>query len=154
MVNIVLSLLISVTWLAGVSDRVYETLSTNTLESTNELIEVLSKKKQTSQVTAYLGTLKMQKAGLISGAKSKLDKFKEGNSLLENEITNHPGNVEYRFLRITIQENSPKILKYYKEIDGDAKMIKQGYSALPSELKACIKSYAKNSEALDSKDFQ
>lgn len=154
MTKLILSICVSILWFNGVSDKVYDTLGANSETNTRDLISDINKLKPTSQLNAYRGTLEMQLASFVSGAKNKLDKFKEGNKILEAEISSHPTNAEYRFLRLSIQENAPRILKYYKNIEEDKVMITDAYPTLPTQLKSVIKEYSKTSKALDLKDFE
>lgn len=102
---------------------------------------------------AFTGVLNMRKAEFAKGLKNKLDLFKSGGALLEDEIAKNKTNAEYRFLRLIMQENAPSILNYNDNIEEDAKIIKASYSKLPPETKAAILDYCKNSKALKVQDF-
>lgn len=97
---------------------------------------------------AFEGTLYMKKAGLVKGINTKLDMFKKGHIILEDEIKKQSSNVEYRFCRLMIQENAPRILGYRSEIDEDADMLKKHFNKLDAEAKASLKSYSKKSKSL------
>ncbi|MGB6084356.1 hypothetical protein [Moheibacter sp.] len=56
------------------------------------------------------------------------DKVKAGIDLVEKAIQQDPDNVEIRLIRLSIQENLPKMFKYNTEIESDKKFIQ---SALP-----------------------
>ena len=45
--------------------------------------------------------------------------FNQGKALLEDVISENFAEVEIRFLRYTIQLNTPKFIGYYKSIEGD-----------------------------------
>ena len=102
---------------------------------------------------AFTGVLNMRKAEFAKGLKHKLDLFKSGGTLLEDEIAKNKTNAEYRFLRLIMQENAPAILNYNDDIEEDAKIIKASYSKLPAETKAAILDYCKKSKALKVQDF-
>lgn len=102
---------------------------------------------------AFTGVLNMRKAEFAKGLKHKLDLFKSGGTLLEDEIAKNKTNAEYRFLRLIMQENAPAILNYNDNIEEDAKIIKASYSKLPQETKAAILDYCKKSKALKVQDF-
>ena len=53
----------------------------------------------------------------------KIKTFKEGAKLIESSITSQPENVELRMIRLSVQENVPKIVKYNKNIAEDKEMI-------------------------------
>ncbi len=59
------------------------------------------------------------KARFEKGIKNKKRTFKQGANLLEKQIKRAPKNIELRFIRLSIQENSPKILGYNKNIKED-----------------------------------
>ncbi|MCE7064140.1 hypothetical protein [Dyadobacter sp. CY326] len=132
----------------------YKTLSSGDEASIDKAIAGLEKQKLTSRVSAYKGALMMKKAGFIKGAKGKVKTFKEGAALLENEIKGSPDNMEYRFLRLTVQENAPKILKYNKQLDEDKQAIVSNFDKLESDLKAVISDYAKHSKVLQATDLK
>lgn len=118
------------------------------------MIALLEKEKKSSINTAYRGALYMKKAGFVKGANGKVKTFKKGAELLEGEIADNPSNVEYRFLRLAIQEHAPKILKYNKNLERDKKAVAEGYRKLDPELKKTIKSYASDSGVLKVDDLQ
>lgn len=91
---------------------------------------------------AYYGTIMMKSAEYQKTAGDKLKKFKEGKTLLEAAIQSNSANVEYRFLRLMIQENAPKILKYTANIKEDAAFIKANQSKASKEVKTAIVNYA------------
>jgi hypothetical protein len=99
-------------------------------------------------IKKHKGALLMKKAGFQKTPKDKLTFFKEGRILLENEISLDPKNSEYRFLRLIIQENAPKIVKYNTDILGDSDLVKNNYLSLHSEVKSAIITYSKSSTIL------
>jgi len=129
----------------------YKTLSGGDLTQLKSYISQLEKEKTTATNNAYWGALTAKKANFEKGASQKIKTFKAGVKKLELEITNHPKNVEYRFLRLSIQEHCPKILKYNKNITDDALLISNGFAKQNSTLKKIIRKYAQQSKGLDSK---
>lgn len=125
----------------------YDAISSEDLEKVTHQLNIL-KDADISEKEAFEGALLMKKAGLIKGLSEKLAVFKEGNELLENALSAHPDNTEYRFLRLVIQENAPKILGYNDHIQEDSAHIRQGYATLSSEVKKAIYDYSKESEFL------
>jgi hypothetical protein len=129
----------------------YKILSGKTLPPIDNYILKLEKQKKTSKNNAYWGALTAKKANFEKGAPSKIKTFKAGINSLEQEISNYPNNVEYRFLRLSIQEHCPKILRYNKNIKEDALIISTNFSNQTSILKKIIKNYAQESNGLDAK---
>ncbi len=70
------------------------------------------------------------------------EKVKSGIDLVEKAVQKDPDNVEIRLIRLSIQENLPKMFKYNGEIESDKKFIQ---SKLPSikddDLVKMIKGY-------------
>ncbi len=112
-------------------------------------ITAIEQSPVSSDRTAYLGALTMKSASLKVTPKDKLEVFKKGKDLLEKAITANKKNTEYRFLRLMIQENAPKILKYSSNINEDVTWIKEHYSKCSAEIIQAIKNYAAQSVVLD-----
>jgi len=102
---------------------------------------------------AYKGTLLMKKAGLVKKPKDKLAFFKEGRIKLETVIANNSTNTEYRFLRLIIQENAPRITKYRAQVEEDKEYIKKNFGSLSPTVQEVVKDYSKTSAILHPGDF-
>ncbi|MBS1598050.1 MAG: hypothetical protein JST75_07475 [Bacteroidetes bacterium] len=101
---------------------------------------------------AFEGALIMKKAGLSSGPGKKLKIFKSGHQKLESAIQRDPGNIEFRFLRLMIQENAPGILGYKKEMQKDSELIRKSYKDLPDTVQHAVIDYNKKSKVLKLQD--
>lgn len=123
-------------------------------ESRSQMELMVNQLEQTKQQKAYLGALKMKLSGLQKGPSTKLKTFKEGRGLLEAEITNEPENLEWRFLRLAIQENAPKILKYSQNLSEDKAYISSHFNSTPIDLQKIIINYSTNSSILQKSDFK
>jgi len=76
--------------------------------------------------------------------------FKEGTELLEYAISEEPDNIEIRCLRLSIQENTPKFLKYRSNIEEDKTFILTNYKNTPSQdVKEFVKSYIMQSDGFN-----
>ena len=102
----------------------------------------------------YEGALLMRKAGKAKGPKKKLGFFKEGRIKLETAILAEPENTEFRFLRLAIEENAPKIVKYNKEIEKDKAFIQAHFKAQPQAVQQAIIDYSKKSKVLHAEDLK
>lgn len=99
-------------------------------------------KKNNKILVAYKGATIAILAKYMKGTKQKTEEFKKGTSLVEFAIQQEPENIEIRFVRLSIQQNSPKILKYSKKIDEDKNFILSNFNNLKSrELKSYLKDY-------------
>lgn len=112
----------------------------------NELSNI--KSTSITEKEAYEGTLLMKKAKLVSNVNEKLSFFKEGKKLLEGAIKKDENNTEFRFLRLVIQENAPRFLGYYENLDEDSQFISKNASTLSADLKNAILNYVKRSKVL------
>ena len=99
-------------------------------------------------VEAFEGALLMKKAGMGGSPASKLHLFKEGKKMLEKAIQQEPGNAEYRFLRLIVQENAPGFLGYKNDIEKDSAFIRKSYPSLPEAVQQAISRYNKKSKVL------
>jgi ribosomal protein L16 Arg81 hydroxylase len=133
---------------------VYQALSSGEEKTIDKMISQLESEKSSAQNSAYIGALTMKKAGFLKGVKTKVNTFKKGAQLLENEIKQNPDKVEFRFLRLTVQEHAPNVLKYNKQIDEDKRAVLAGYAKLDEGLKAIIADYAKDSKVLKAADLK
>jgi hypothetical protein len=151
----ILTLLLIVNYsTSSVSSLVYKALKGESVETIDSVLSSLDKENASATKNAYTGVLLMKKAGLINGPFKKIEMFKQGHKLLEAEIAGDLQNTEYRFLRLTIQENAPKILGYDQNIEEDILFISTHFSSLKSELKVNIQDYATRSNILNKTDLR
>jgi hypothetical protein len=132
----------------------YKALSATSEGIIDDELKELDRAKPSSQTSAYQGALLMKKAGFEKGVKGKLKTFKAGAKLLEAEIEKNPSNVEYRFLRLTIQEHAPGILNYNKKLEEDKASVIAGYEKLDPVLKSVILDFAQSSKVLKKSDLK
>ncbi|MEO6720100.1 MAG: hypothetical protein ABIN67_07025 [Ferruginibacter sp.] len=130
----------------------YAAFSKNDTDQLNALLTELNETSVPAK-EAYEGALLMKKAGLLSKAKEKLKLFKSGREKLEAAIKKDPDNYEYRFLRLIIQENVPKIVRYKSNIKEDGALIRSSYKKLPPIVQQAIRDYSKTSKILNPADF-
>ncbi len=136
------------------SSTFYKAFGSDSLTTIDQALQQLEQQKQSSTTYAYTGGLKMKKSGYLQGATKKINVFKEGRQLLEQSIVRYPNNVEFRFIRLTIQENAPKILKYNKDIVEDKKAIIEGYKKMDSKTRAYVMDYARGSTLLNASELK
>lgn len=131
----------------------YNVLKGNSPKEIDITIDKIQKEKPDCLINAYLGALYMKKSSFVRKPVEKLKIFNQGKLLLEESITANPANTEMRLLRLIIQENSPKHLKYNGQIMEDKAVIIRNYRKTDTELKGIIKDYAKASLILKPEDF-
>lgn len=127
---------------------IYTALASDSKEIVQKQLDGIRNMKESSEVKAFRGALEMKAAQFEKTAKDKLNLFNAGKKVLESEIKSNDGNVEYRFLRLLIQENAPKQLKYNGNVEEDVTAIITGYSKLKESTKNAVESYAKKSASL------
>ena len=116
--------------------------SFNSKEVTLQLNKDLTKVKKTDEklLVAYKGAVLILMAKYSKVIKEKKTFFKEGATLLNFAIFEEPANVEMRCIRLSIQENAPKLLKYRANKTEDKQFIKDGYDTIKSTT---IKTYVR-----------
>ncbi|UAY51244.1 hypothetical protein [Ferruginibacter albus] len=104
-------------------------------EMCERMITELSKTKNNSAThLAYLGALQTIWAKHVFSPISKLNTFKKGKTNIETAIGKEPGNVELRFIRLSVQKNAPSFLGYNSNIKDDADFIKKNKHQIKSEI--------------------
>ena len=125
-----------------ITDRLFEKLETVTKDDKAALV-------------AYKGAVHTLKAKFAQGIKDKKEYFKSGKELIEFAIAIEPNDIEIRCLRLGVQENSPKVVKYRADIEADKQFILDHFHAIKSEeIKVFIKNYVLRSSAFDSAEKQ
>ncbi len=99
---------------------------------------------------AYHGAYHMLWAKYLSAPLSKLNSFKKGKELMDSALKKRYGDSEIHFLRLTIQQHAPGILKYNKNIQEDIHQITQHWESVPStQLKKQMKEFFVSNQLLD-----
>ncbi len=89
-----------------------------------QMIQELSAQEPINSVKkAYLGAFKMLWAKHSSNPLAKLSTFNAGKKYIENAVREAPENVEIRFIRLSVQKNSPAFLGYKQQIAHDRRFI-------------------------------
>lgn len=129
----------------------YQALRGKDLQAMDAQLDVLQEQKRPA---AFAGALRMRKSGFVSPAKAQLLLFKSGRDQLEASIAADSTNAEYRFLRLLVQENAPKLVKYNSEIEKDAAYLRKNYRTLPPAAQKAVLHYSKSSKVLSEADFK
>jgi hypothetical protein len=72
---------------------------------------------------------------------------------METQLLADSTNTELRFLRLTIEEHAPKIVKYRADLSRDKRFVIEHYENLLPVVKEAVVSYSKNSNILKPGDF-
>lgn len=130
----------------------YAAMASGNIEDINEELTLLNS-ASINEKEAYAGALLMRKSGLLKKAAEKLKLFKKGRIKLETALLKDSSNGEYHFLRLTIQEHAPKIVKYRAELENDKQFILKSFKDLSPVVQQAIIDYCKNSKILNQDDF-
>ena len=101
----------------------------------------------------YEGALLMKKAGMAGPPKQKLKLFKEGRIKLETAIMDDNDNTEFHFLRLAIEEHSPKIVKYHNDMENDKAIVQKNFKSLSPAVQQAILDYCKKSKVLHAQEL-
>lgn len=113
------------------------TLFEKSLESTQPSSNVIN---------AYKGALMTLQSKLVKGIKNKKMLFREGVAHLEKSVLNEPNNIEIRTIRLSVQENTPKFLKYHSACEEDKEFILSNFSKITATtIRTFVKGYVQQS---------
>jgi len=130
----------------------YSVMATGSIGDIDAELVVLNT-GQIKEKEGYEGALLMKKSGLLSKPKDKLTIFKSGYRKLESSLATDSSNGEYHFLRLTIQEHAPRIVKYYKDQDSDRQHVVRSFKNLSPVVQKAILDYSKHSKVLSTKEL-
>ena len=130
----------------------YNIMSAGRISAINDELQVLAN-SSTPNKEGYEGALLMRKAGLEAVPAVKLKYFKQGRVKLETALMNDKINPEFHFLRLSIEEHAPNIVKYHSDIDADKLIVKSKFKDLPPVVQHAIKEYCKTSKVLHEEEL-
>ncbi|RAR71539.1 hypothetical protein [Flavobacterium aciduliphilum] len=122
-------------------------------KNTDEFYSLMENYNKDNKVLlAYKGASIALKARYTKQIKQKKSFFIEGVKLLEDALKNDPNNLEIRLIRLSIQENTPKILNYKNNIDEDKRLLLSSFYKQNQSLKEYIKNYILQSTGFTDKE--
>jgi restriction endonuclease S subunit len=130
----------------------YNTMSTGDVDAIDKELAIVQSSGLNNK-EGYEGALLMKKAGMIKGARKKLDLFKAGRIKLETAINTDNEHTEFHFLRLAIEENAPRIVKYRADIPNDKLIIIKNFKTLSPAVQRAVLDYCNNSKVLHTEDF-
>lgn len=115
----------------------------------------LSKSEANSlEIKAYKAASLTLEAKYIKEIKLKKEYFLKGATQLNELIKSNPTNTELRLIRLSIQENTPKILKYKENIQEDKNLILKQFSKENKSLKEYIVNYFNTSKSISEEELK
>ncbi|RKN82408.1 hypothetical protein [Ulvibacterium marinum] len=124
---------------------------------TDKLFTELSPISKTDDavLVAYKGAISTLKAKYAQGLRNKKDFFKSGAELIEYAVATKPKNIEIRCIRLSVQENSPKVVGYKENIEEDKGFLLHNFANVSSEeIREFVKNYAMQSSVFDASEKQ
>lgn len=120
--------------------------------SYNELLAGITKSDKIELIGYKAAGIALQ-GKFAKKLKDKRALFIEGVTLLEYAIDKSPNNIELRFIRLGIQENTPKLLKYKGELVNDKTFLLTNFSRIKAQnLKKHIKAYILQSDLFSTEE--
>lgn len=114
--------------------------------NTEAFINLAEKQSGSDAVTsAYKAAAKIMEAKVTKNNRKTL--VKSGATSLESIIKNNPNNIELRLIRLSVQENIPKIVGYRSSIKDDKAFLINNYSKQNATLKSYVKKFAMQSKS-------
>jgi hypothetical protein len=115
--------------------------------NTEAFINIAEKQTGSDVVTnGYKAAAKIMEAKIAK--KNRKSLVKAGAVNLESIIKNNPNNIELRLIRLSIQENIPKIVGYRGSLKEDKAFILNNYNKQNATLKNYIKRFAAQSKTI------
>jgi len=130
----------------------YDVMATGDIEAVSNEMNIVEDASINNK-EGYVGALLMKKAGFAAPAKKKLKLFKEGRMMLETALLADNANTEFHFLRLAVEENAPKIVKYHADIAKDKLFVQMNFKNLSLSVQHAILDYCKRSKVLHAEDL-
>lgn len=124
----------------------------NVKEFSSKLSDVTKEDNKT--LYAYKGASIALLAKYKKTVSDKSKSFKEGAKMVEFAIESEPNNIEIRLIRLSIQEKTPKILKYNSNKKEDKNFLLDHYKEQSVNLKEFIKNFILQSKSFSSAEKQ
>lgn len=119
------------------------------IEGAKNFIEIAYKKTSSDPViSAYKAAANILEAKVTTEKNKRKSFVRSGATSLESIIKNNPNNAELRVIRMSVQENIPKIVGYNKNLKEDKTFILSNYSKQNASLKTYIRKFAMQSKTM------
>ncbi|MBF6607539.1 MAG: hypothetical protein ITG00_02245 [Flavobacterium sp.] len=129
-------------------------LAAESHESSRSFLELTSTISDSDSKTllAYKGAALTLQAKYAKNISDKKKNFSEGAALVEKAVRSEPSNIEIRMIRLSIQENTPKIVNYRKNIAEDKAFILENLASKSGSIREYIGQYAQRSKSFTEAD--
>ncbi|MDP9959077.1 hypothetical protein [Chryseobacterium lathyri] len=114
--------------------------------NTEAFIHLAEKQSGSDAITSgYKAAAKIMEAKVTKNNRKAL--VKSGATSLESIIKSNPNNIELRLIRLSVQENIPKIVGYRSSMKEDKTFLINNYSKQNATLKSYVKKFAMQSKS-------
>lgn len=118
-------------------------------EGAKSFIEVADSKSSSDPIIiGYKAAAEILEAKVTTEKNKRKSFVKSGATSLESVIKANPNNIELRLIRMSVQENIPKIVGYSKNLKEDKAYILSNYTKQNAALKVYIKKFAMQSKTM------
>lgn len=118
-------------------------------EGAKNFIKIADKRSSSDPIiTGYKAAANILEAKVTTEKNKRKTFIKSGATSLENVIKANPNNVELRLIRMSVQENIPKIVGYNKNLKEDKIFILNNYPKQNSALKTYVRKFAMQSKTM------
>ncbi|MCX8534469.1 hypothetical protein [Chryseobacterium luquanense] len=118
-------------------------------EGAKNFIDLADKNSSSDALTkGYKAAAEILEAKVTTEKNKRKSFVKSGATELESVIKSNPNNVELRLIRMSVQENIPKIVGYSKNLKEDKVFILSNYAKQNAALKTYIKKFAMQSKTM------
>lgn len=119
------------------------------VEGARNFIEIADKNSSSDPlIKGYKAAAEILEAKVTTEKNKRKSFVKSGATDLESVIKSNPNNVELRLIRMSVQENIPKIVGYSKNLKEDKAFIISNYAKQNPALKTHIKKFAMQSKTM------
>lgn len=116
-------------------------------ENTQSFITIAEKQSGSDAVTnGYKAAAQIMQAKIVKQNRKAL--VKSGATSLESIIKSNPNNIELRLIRLSVQENIPKIVGYRGGLKDDKAFILNNFDKQNATMKSYIKKFATQSKTM------
>lgn len=128
--------------------KLYATATSSEVNARDFMSKLADVTKEDNKIlVAYKGASIAIVSKLEKKVSDKSKKFKEGANLIEYAIANDPNNIEIRLVRLSVQENVPKIVNYRGNKKVDKQFLLDHYNEQTGALKIYIGDFIKQSKS-------
>ncbi|MCS3532384.1 hypothetical protein [Chryseobacterium sp. JUb7] len=124
----------------------------NSSDANTEIFINIAEKQSGSDAvtTGYKAAAKIMEAKIAKSNRKAL--VKSGATSLEAIIKSNPNNAELRLIRMSVQENIPKIVGYRGSLKDDKAFLLNNYAKQNATLKNYIKRFAAQSKTITAEE--